>query len=99
MNNNSILFGIVIILLLYLLVRKHKKDKNVNMNLYNPFIITKNQTRNITEMLNKKMEKNIDETKWISDDIITKKCYNICQGNYNNDYIKCINNCKTYDTF
>tara|TARA_B100000902_G_C26732291_1_gene631951 strand:+ start:269 stop:568 length:300 start_codon:yes stop_codon:yes gene_type:complete len=99
MNQNYILFGIVILLLLYLIVNNYKKDKNINMNLYNPFVITNNQTRQITELLNKKMEKNIDDKKWISDDIMVKKCYNICQGNYDNDYVKCINECKTYETF
>lgn len=99
MNNNYILFGIVIILLLYLLVKKYKKDTNINMNLYNPFVITNNQTRNITELLNSKMEKKIDDTKWISDDIMVKKCYNLCRGNYGNNYVRCINQCKTYETF
>ena len=98
MNHHYILFGIVITLLLYLL-NKHQSSKKINMNLYNPFIITNNQTRKITEILNNKMEKNIDDKKWISDDIMIKKCYNLCQGNMGNNYIKCIDNCKMYDLF
>ena len=99
MNQNYILYGIVILLFLYLIINKTKKEKNVNMHLYNPFVITNNQTRKITEILNKNMEKNIDDNAWISDDIIVKKCYNICQGNYTNDYNKCLDQCKQYETF
>lgn len=101
MNYEHIVCCIVIIfLLLYLLCRnKSKENKKGNTYIYNPFVITKNQTRKITEIMNKKMEENMDDNKWISDDIQLKKCYNSCKANYTDDYIKCIKNCKKYENF
>ena len=101
MNYPHIVYCIVIILLLlYLLCRnRSKENKKENTYIYNPFVITKNQTRKITEVMNKKMEENMDDNEWISDDIQLKKCYNLCQANYTDDYIECINNCKKYETF
>ena len=99
MNNEYIIFSIVIlILLLYLLCRNSSKEKQ-NTNIYNPFVITKNQTRRITDILNNKMEKNMDDTEWISDDLVVKKCYNSCKGKYRDDYVRCIQKCNKYETF
>ena len=97
-HNNIIIIIILGLLLLFLLNRayvKNKKDK-INTNLYNPLIITKNQERQVISDYNKKINNN---NKWISDDLLIKRCYNLCQNNYKNDYKYCLSNCEQYKTF
>jgi hypothetical protein len=101
MNSTNIIVGIIIsLLLLYLFNNINTKNKNnkISTKLYNPFIITKNQTRQI-EKSNQLKGYKIKDDKWISDDLMTKRCYNLCQSNYLQDYKTCIKTCDIYEKF
>ena len=99
MKTCHILYIIIIGLLLLYLLNKQRISGEINTKLYNPFIITKNQERQISSDYNNQKLKNIDDKKWISDDLLIKRCYNLCQSNYLDDYNNCINNCQYFQYF
>ena len=101
MNTTTVIYMTLMGFLLLYLINRQKKDVKSGNKLYNPFAISKNQTRRIVDYMNnekfKKIEK--DDDKWINDDITSKRCYNLCQSNYMNDYKKCIKSCNQYNKF
>ena len=98
MKTQNIIYIIIIgLLLLYLYCKK--KNKKINNNIYNPFIITKNQERLLSDLYNKEKINNINNKTWIGDDITLKRCYNLCQNNYLHDYTNCVQYCNKFKTF
>ena len=63
MKTFHILYIIIIGLLLLYLLNKQRILGEINAKLYNPFIITKNQERQISSDYNNQKLKNIDDKK------------------------------------